>query len=239
CTNWGVCVVCKFFIQSEAKVFAHRPRLCFCFGLNHKALSLSNVESARWQASSANCLWSFPVLAVRRGGEEGKLISAAVLASAFAAEAQLLCTSASIVLGVQLGHHRRRTEKPDVGWLLETTACLPRSAAIENSTSSRNFSISVTCICASRKAQKATPFAEIDKSNQAAMSTSCDDSKFTSPTAASRAQSLAFEIFGCNGLKQLVLVLAHLCDCNAIFDHLQSIFKNKRRRRTVYHQGLC
>ncbi|KAL1237389.1 Small ribosomal subunit protein [Trichinella spiralis] len=24
-----------------------------------------------------------------------------------------------------------------------------------------------------------------------------------------------------------------------IFDHLQSIFKNKRRRRTVYHQGLC
>ncbi|KRX45383.1 hypothetical protein T05_13617, partial [Trichinella murrelli] len=239
CTNWGVCVVCKFFIQSGAKVLAHQPRLCFCFGLNHKALSLSNVESARWQASSANCLWSFPVLAVRRGGEEGKLISAAVLASAFAAVAQLLCTSASIVLGVQLGHHRRRTEKPDVGWLLETTACLPRSAAIENSTSSRNFSISVTCICASRKAQKATPFAEIDKSNQAAMSTSCDDSKFTSPTAASRAQSLADEIFGCNGLKQLVLVLAHLCDCNAIFDHLQSIFKNKRRRRTVYHQGLC
>ncbi|XP_003372686.1 conserved hypothetical protein [Trichinella spiralis] len=221
----------------------------------------SHVESARWQASSANCLWSFPVLDVRRRGEEGKLISAAVLASAFAAVAQLLCTSGSIVLGVQLGHHRRRTEKPDVGWLLETTACLLHSAAIEKfdlstafissrerspsiirsvSTSSRNFSISVTCICTSRKAQKASQWTKIDKSNQAAMSTSCDDSKFTSPTAASRAQSLADEIFGCNGLKQLVLlVLAHLCDCNAIFDHLQSIFKNKRRRRTVYHQGLC
>ncbi|KRZ51107.1 hypothetical protein T02_15921 [Trichinella nativa] len=248
CTNWGVCVVCKFFIQSGAKVFAHQPRLCFCFGLNHKALSLSkckNVFTCGFRIAVLKVLAGrlvrqiACVLAVRRGGEEGKLISAAVLASAFAAEAQLLCTSASIVLGVQLGHHRRRTEKPDVGWLLETTACLPRSAAIENSTSSRNFSISVTCICASRKAQKATPFAEIDKSNQAAMSTSCDDSKFTSPTAASRAQSLADEIFGCNGLKQLVLVLAHLCDCNAIFDHLQSIFKNKRRRRTVYHQGLC
>ncbi|KRY12989.1 hypothetical protein T12_15156 [Trichinella patagoniensis] len=72
------------------------------------------------------------------------------------------------------------------------------------------------------------PFAEIDKSNQAAMSTSCDDSKFTSPTAASRAQSLADEIFGCNGLKQLVLVLAHLCDCNAFFSthFAQFIFTN-------------
>ncbi|OUC46426.1 hypothetical protein D917_07733, partial [Trichinella nativa] len=139
----GVCVWSESFCASA--------KALLLFWLNHKALSLSkckNVFTCGFRIAVLKVLAGrlvrqiACVLAVRRGGEEGKLISAAVLASAIAAEAQLLCTSASIVLGVQLGHHRRRTEKPDVGWLLETTACLPRSAAIEKFDLSTAFIIS-------------------------------------------------------------------------------------------------
>ncbi|KAL1237392.1 Bowman-Birk type proteinase inhibitor [Trichinella spiralis] len=146
-SNWCLCGVCDFFIQSGAKGVTNE----FCIVFLLKVLA-------------------------------GRLVRQIACASAFAAVAQLLCTSGSIVLGVQLGHHRRRTEKPDVGWLLETTACLLHSAAIEN----RYFhircvdlakifchvgifqlilftsiSISVTCICTSRKAQKASQWTSI------------------------------------------------------------------------------
>ncbi|KRZ04687.1 hypothetical protein T11_6580 [Trichinella zimbabwensis] len=63
------------------------------------------------------------------------------------------------------------------------------------------------------------PFAKIDKSNQAVMWTSCNDSKFTSAVAVAAqhlvCNNLADEISG--GLKQLLLVLAHLCHCSAFF----------------------
>ncbi|KAL1237393.1 hypothetical protein TSPI_01204 [Trichinella spiralis] len=135
-SNWCLCGVCDFFIQSGAKGVTNE----FCIVFLLKVLA-------------------------------GRLVRQIACASAFAAVAQLLCTSGSIVLGVQLGHHRRRTEKPDKKLDMEKLLLIEcehrkyewRFELLKNDfVLERNReSISVTCICTSRKAQKASQWTSI------------------------------------------------------------------------------